>query len=322
MLVELKRQRQHHGDGADLDRTVAPQHQRQRARTGDEQRVEHVEHRGEHREQALRGEKQIDVAVDRVAHILVLFGRAREQLDGEDVGVAVDDAPHQGRARYRADFRALAHVRHEIEQHRGVAGKPQQDRQRQPAVGRGGERDGGSAIDQNVPDRGDGRGQRRAHRRPGLHHAVGNPAGEVVLKERPALAHHVPMRLPANEAGERRGDRLIGDEVADQRHRRPHDHHHDRHAEQPGPALAEKPVGRRLGHHGDDAAHEPRHRAVGERDAKFHHEQGREQPLGLTGKVPQKADQSGRRLGIFRRRRRRQELLEKCEHLRMVTGAA
>ena len=39
------------------------------------------------------------MAVDRVAHILILLAGAREQLDGEDIGVAVDDAAGQLRPR-------------------------------------------------------------------------------------------------------------------------------------------------------------------------------------------------------------------------------
>ena len=217
-------------------------------------------------------------------------------------------------------LRALAHARHEINQQRRIAGEPQQDRHREPAIGGSRQRDGRKTIDQNVPDRGDGRGQGRAHRRPGLHHPIGNAAGEIVLKERPALPHHVPVRLPANEAGERRGDRLVGDEVARQRHRRAHDQEDDRHAEQPRPAFGQKLIGRRLGHHGDDAAHEPRHCAVGQRDEQFDHEQRREQPLRLAGEVPQERNQPARRLRVLGRRRRRQESFEKCKHLRMVTG--
>ena len=57
MLVSCKRQRQHHGDGADLDRAVAPQQQRERAGAGDQQRVEHVEDGAEHGQQPLRGEE-------------------------------------------------------------------------------------------------------------------------------------------------------------------------------------------------------------------------------------------------------------------------
>ena len=36
----------------------------------------------------------------------------------------------------------------------------------------------------------------------GLHHAVGDAPGEVVLEERPALPHHVPVALPADQAGD------------------------------------------------------------------------------------------------------------------------
>src|SRR5580704_13819790 len=44
----------------------------------------------EDRHQALRRQEQAGVPVDRVADIFVLVERAREQLHGEDVGVAVD----------------------------------------------------------------------------------------------------------------------------------------------------------------------------------------------------------------------------------------
>ena len=40
-------------------------------------------------------------------------------------------------------------------------------------------------------------------------HAVGDPAGEVVLEERPALAHDVPMVLPAHEVAQPRDERLF-----------------------------------------------------------------------------------------------------------------
>src|SRR6202044_3025610 len=101
---ELQGQRQHHGDGADFDGAVAPQDERDRARTGDQQRVEHVEDGAEYREQALRGDELVDVAIDRVADILVLFAGAGEQFYSQDVGVAVDDAAGQLGARFGRDF--------------------------------------------------------------------------------------------------------------------------------------------------------------------------------------------------------------------------
>ena len=50
--------------------------------------------RGKGGEQALRGFEQVDMLVDRVAHIAILFVGAGEQLDGQDIGIAVDDASH------------------------------------------------------------------------------------------------------------------------------------------------------------------------------------------------------------------------------------
>ena len=164
------------------------------------------------------------MAVDRVAHIVVLVARPREQLHGQDVGVAVDDAAHQRRARFRIDLGAVAHARHEVPQERDVAGEPGQDREREPGVGGGRHHHGGDAVDQHVPDRGHRGDQRLPHRRAGLHDAVGDAAGEIVLEERPALAHDMPVRLPADQARERRRDRLVGDEVARQRRCRPCDH--------------------------------------------------------------------------------------------------
>ena len=97
---ELERQRQHHGDGADLDRAEPPQQQHQRAGAHDQHGIQDIEQRPERRHQPLGGDEQAHVALDRVADILVLVARAREQLDGEDVGIAVDDATHQRRARF------------------------------------------------------------------------------------------------------------------------------------------------------------------------------------------------------------------------------
>ena len=245
------------------------------------------------------------MAIDRVAHILVFLAGAGEQLYGEDVGVAVDHTPGEFRARKRAKLRALAHARHEIKQQARITGEPQQDRYRQPAFGRGGQRYRGRAVDDDVPDCRDGRGQRRAQGRRGLHHAIGNAAGEIVLKERPALAHHMPMRLPADQAGERRGDGLVGDEIARQRRHGPYDHDDDRHAEEPRPTGGEQTLGRCLGHQRDDAAHEPWHRAVAERHEQFGDEESGEQPFRLAGEMPQESEQARRRLGVLGRRRRR-----------------
>jgi hypothetical protein len=50
----------------------------------------------------------------------------------------------------------------------------------------------------------------------GLHHAVGDAAGEVVLEERPALAHHVPVALPADQAGDAGDHRVVAHQAVEQ----------------------------------------------------------------------------------------------------------
>jgi hypothetical protein len=130
------------------------------------------------------------------------------------------------------------------------------------------------------------------------------------------------MRLPADQPGERRGDGLIGDEIARASHRRAQDQHDERHAEEPGPADGDESVGRRFGHHGDDATDEPRHRAVAERHQQLDDKQSGEQPFGLAGEVPQKAKQARRRFRIFGRRSRCQDSFEARKHFRLVTRRA
>ena len=61
---------------------------------------------------------------------------------------------------------------------------------------------------------------------PGLHHAVGDAAGEVVLEERPGLAHHVPVVLPADAVRDVGGDRLVGEQVLRCERGRAHDQQH------------------------------------------------------------------------------------------------
>ena len=46
-----------------------------------------------------------------------------------------------------------------------------------------------------------------AQRRAGLHDAGGDAAGEIVLEERPALPHDMPMVLPAHQVGQARHER-------------------------------------------------------------------------------------------------------------------
>ena len=77
-----------------------------------------------------------------------------------------------------------------------------------------------------------------------------------------------------------------------------------------GQVFGKKAFGRDVRHESDDAAHEPGHRAVGQRDQEFDHEQRDEQRFGLAGKVPEERDQPGRRFRMFGRFGRLQEVFE------------
>ena len=137
---DLPGQRQRHRDGADFDLADRPQVDREPGGAGHHHRVERRQRQAEQRVEPQRGVEHAGVLVDRVAHIGVLLARAGEQLHRQDVGVAVDHAPGQHRAHLGHVLRAVAHARHEDAQHHQIGGEPDQDRQREPAVG-GGEQD-------------------------------------------------------------------------------------------------------------------------------------------------------------------------------------
>ena len=73
---------------------------------GDEQAVQRHHRAAHHRDQPRRGAELAGVVGDRVARVVVLARGVREELHRLDVGVAVDDAAGQHRARLRHDGRA------------------------------------------------------------------------------------------------------------------------------------------------------------------------------------------------------------------------
>ena len=75
--------------------------------------------------------------VDRLTHIGVLLPRTCEQLDGENIGIAVNDPAGDQRTDLRHLLGTVAHARHENAQQHQIAGEPERDWQRQPAVGGG-----------------------------------------------------------------------------------------------------------------------------------------------------------------------------------------
>ena len=153
--------------------------------------------------------------VHRFAHELVLVARLGEELHRQDVGVAVDDAAGQRRAHFRHRLRRRRTRGTKYAAGHGIGEEPQRHRNRQPRIARRQQHERDRAVDQDVPDRVDARDHAFPQRRAGLHHAVGDAAGEIVLEEAPALAHDMPVTLPAHHVGEAGIDRLVGDHVLD-----------------------------------------------------------------------------------------------------------
>ena len=232
---DLHRHRQRHGNRADADMAVAPQHDREGAGAGDQPGVEHRQREPEQRVEAQRFMETVGMMVDRLAHIGIFILGAREQLHRHDVGVGVDDAPGQQRAGFRHHLRLVAHARHEDAQHHHIAAEPQQHRHRQPAIGRGEQDQRAGAVDQDEPDGGEQRDETLADRRPGLHHARGDAAREVVLEEGPRLARDVPVVLPADPVGDVGGNGLVHHQLLDGVGRRPQQEQHQGHGQQHRP---------------------------------------------------------------------------------------
>ena len=169
------------------------------------------------REQRVEPQRAVEppgVLVQRLAHIGVFLARAGEQLHGQDVGVAVDDAAGQHRARLPTSpwsgRACAARTRAAARGSRRTTARPAA---RATGSARAEQQQRAGAVDQDVPDAGDQRDDGLADRRAGLHHAVGDAAGEIVLEERPGLAHHVPVVLPADAVRHVGGDRLVGEQV-------------------------------------------------------------------------------------------------------------
>ncbi len=169
----------------------------------------------------------LQVIGDRFLGVGVLAFGMGEQLDGQNVGVAIDDPPDQQRARFRKSSRPFDQLRHKEPDHGQEAREPSQKRHEQARVELEEDHSGAGPINRDVPKRVHGLDHRLPHRAAGLHDLVGDPAREVVLEERQALPQDVTVLLPAHHVHDIGVGSLIDE--------------HRVHAERQGP-----------GHHGDE----------------------------------------------------------------------
>src|SRR5262249_60473765 len=100
----------HGGDGTYRDEPLAPEPNRQTGRRHHQTAIERIEHELHRGLQAQRRLVLRHLILERVAGIGILAIGVGEQLDGEDIGVAVDDAPNQHGPRLAYARRTLLNV--------------------------------------------------------------------------------------------------------------------------------------------------------------------------------------------------------------------
>jgi hypothetical protein len=120
-------------------------------------------------------------------------------------------------------------------------------------------------------------------------------AGEVVLEERPALAHDVPVALPADQAGGAGDDRVVADRDIGEHHQRTDDEDERHHADEQRPLVVQCCLAVDRFHEGHQLADEHRDHRVDQRHREAGDEHQRVPALRLADEVPVEREQSGRR---------------------------
>jgi hypothetical protein len=235
---------------------------------------------------------------------MVLVAHAAEQLDGQDVRVAVDDAAHDERAPLRAQARQLAQARDEMLEDPDVAREPGEVRRAEPPVGRRHEAEGRDTVDADVPDGADARHRALAQGARRLHDAIRDAPREIVLEERPALTHDVPVALPANQARRSGDERVVPDRDIREDGERPcHEHERDHH-EQHRQSGRQRSLAIGGFHQRHEPADEEWNHGIEQRHGEARREHGRVPALRLLYEVPiERAEPFGWRADVPARRR-------------------
>ena len=295
---DLPGERQRGGDDAGADRAVRPQPDADRRGADEQQRVHRREREHEARDDAHVRAHRVLVLVDRLrARTRPRRASAREQLDREDVGVAVDHARHDERAHLRARLRAG----------RACAARSSAGRRRSrrtTAASAAPRRQSASAISTSARDAVDARCTRPRGCSPSRSRAARCAVCITRLAMRPAksfwkngqlwrttcqwLCQRIRLVAPGMSALWRIATSASSDE-------RPHEQHQRDHAGEHRPLRAERrlPVGRF--HQRHQPADEERDHRVEQRHREAGGEHGRVPALRLPHEVPVEGDQPLRR---------------------------
>ncbi|MNT15937.1 hypothetical protein D3C72_1510170 [compost metagenome] len=137
-----------------------------------------------------------------------------------------------------------------------------------------------------------------AQREAGLHDALGDAAGKVVLEERQALLEHVAVVLPADQVGQAGVDDLVHKDVVQAEEDRAQQQRHHGHPQQLVAMPAEELRAWRGLCHVDQAAEEAEQRHLDQRADQAHQQQQREHAPHFTQVPGIEAQDLARRLAV------------------------
>ena len=253
--------------------------------------------------------------LERRAGVGILVVGVGKELHRLDVGVAVDDAAEQCRARLGRFRRALANVRDKAGNHRAIGHEPHKQRDDETRIGGPEQRDGAQPLHGDKHRRIAQHHERVAQCRCGLHQLIGDAAGELVLEEAETLPQHVGVGLPSHAGLERRRQDLALEKLVHENDRRSRNEHDERHPQQKAGVIAKKARGRRRRfHHVDQLRDEGREQHLTHRCQEIEEENKCECRPDWLDEVPIEGDERTWRHGNGPARKRINAIFKPAKH--------
>ena len=246
--------------------------------------------------------------------VVLLAARMREELDGLDIGVAVDDPARHFGPRVRLNPGHVAQTRHEYGKDDHVADQPQDQRQGEAPIMACQQGQRAQEIDHHIDADIQQCQHCLAHGQSGLHDLLRNAAGKLVLKETQALAKDVAMRPPPHQHRKVPEHALKMEQAVPQHEQRVADEHcpaqdHEQETviRQEGLTVsAPEPV--------DEAAHEAEKHDLGDRDNGDQQRGDRQPRQYRPGIVEDKGNEAVRGHALLARRIGFNKIFESGEH--------